>query len=203
MDEFLKKDTDTLCRLVHAATFLQLEELSNMICRALARNIQNSSPKVKEEFFTLCEKSAEVFFLQPTMFSVFYQVTCFSPFLCWLCQLMQGEELNLQENLKDDLRIRLTKKLAAKQKKVLDAVESAKVKLSIIFHMFTIIRTIYNLIYLLRFIVYHILIVIRWCSSLLESGGRSGGWKEGRSVNWRSHFFYQWRRWRYNHLFAL
>lgn len=58
---------------------------------------------------------------------------------------MQGEELNLQENLKDDLRIRLTKKLVAKQKKELDAVESVKVILSIMFHMFTIIEIIYNL----------------------------------------------------------
>lgn len=65
MDKFLKKDTDSLCRLVHAATFLQLEELLHMICIALARNIENSSPEVKKEFFTLCEMSAEVFFLQP------------------------------------------------------------------------------------------------------------------------------------------
>ncbi|XP_074325721.1 SKP1-like protein 21 [Apium graveolens] len=96
MDEFLKKDTDILCELVHAATFLQLEELLQMICRALARNIENSSPEVRREFFTLCEKSAE------------------------------GEDLNLQVNPKDNLRIRLTKKLVAKQKKELDAVENLK-----------------------------------------------------------------------------
>ncbi|KAK1377227.1 Skp1 domain-containing protein [Heracleum sosnowskyi] len=96
VDEFVRKDTDTLCLLVHAAECLRLEELLDMVCRAIARNIETSSREVKHEFASLCEKSLE------------------------------AEGLNLQVNQNGDLRLRLTRKMLAKQKKDLQAVENVK-----------------------------------------------------------------------------
>ena len=63
--EFLKKDESILCKLARAANCLKNEGLVKMICRAIARHIENSSPEVKQELIKSFEKRAEVFPCKP------------------------------------------------------------------------------------------------------------------------------------------
>ncbi|KAL1829100.1 hypothetical protein ACET3Z_007512 [Daucus carota] len=95
-DEFIKKDTPTLCKLGHAAKCLQVEELVDLICDGLAENIDKNSPKVKQDFLNYFEKCAE------------------------------GEELEPHKNQKCGIRSRLSKKLLAKQTKELEEVDNVK-----------------------------------------------------------------------------
>ncbi|XP_017231326.1 SKP1-like protein 20 isoform X2 [Daucus carota subsp. sativus] len=96
VDEFIKKDTPTLCKLGHAAKCLQVEELVDLICDGLAENIDKNSPKVKQDFLNYFEKCAE------------------------------GEELEPHKNQTGGIRIRLSKKLLAKRTKELEEVHNVK-----------------------------------------------------------------------------
>ncbi|KAL8111545.1 hypothetical protein AgCh_019309 [Apium graveolens] len=95
-ENFLRKDTSSLCELVNAAHYLQLRPLYEKTCSAIARKIEDESPEEIRRLFNFPD------------------------------DLTEAEKLEPWKNAPDDSRIRLLNRLYAKKKKELEEVENVK-----------------------------------------------------------------------------